>query len=118
MLSWPVENQFPQKLLLSGEEQLNDNSISSEMEVGPPARRLRDTVEFSIWSGQIVLNYEQRLRMKRFWQSDSRNGTIPFLWCDPLTREATTYLLVGPPIFTTLGGGVHMCSITIREVPE
>lgn len=116
--SWPVASNFPQDILLDDDMQLNDNSVENEMESGPPAARLRDTVSYATYTGSLLLSTAHRATMRTFWESDTKYGTIPFHWKDPVTQASGLYKLQGPPSFRTSSHGWFTCSLTFREVPQ
>ena len=116
-LSWPIGNKFPQDIMLDDTFVPSDDSISEEMEVGPAYRRLRDTVNYGIWTGSLMLSNTHRAMLLQFWQTDTRNGSIPFVWHDPVTKEEKTYRLTAAPTFSSQGAGWHTATITFEEVP-
>ena len=119
ILAWPVEDDFPQEILLDNQQKLSSSKVEHDMESGLPFARLRDTVNFSTWTCQIFLESDdQRERFIDFWQHETKNGTVPFLWHDPLTGVAKTYRLEEVTSLAVLGGGRHIAAFIMREVPE
>lgn len=119
ILSWPTDNNFPQEILLENGESLSNSAVETQMESGPPHSRLRDTVNFSTWSCQILLKTdEQRLMFKRFWQHDSKNGVVPFTWHDPVTGEERTFKISAVSPLSPIGNHKHIAAFTLREIPE
>jgi hypothetical protein len=119
ILSWPVDNDFPQEILLDNGERFNNTKIETEMESGLPHARRRDTVNFSTFTAQIFLDTsEQREMFKRFWNEETKHGSVPFSWHDPLTGVEGTYMIVEITSLSPLGGGAHLAGFVMREVPR
>lgn len=118
-LYWPVDNDFPQEILLENGETLSNSKEQTEMEVGPMHARLRDTVNYSTWNCQILLKTDvQRDMFKQFWQVDTKNGTIPFVWHDPVTEEERSFLIDSVSPLSTMGNHKHIAAFVMVEVPE
>ncbi len=75
-----------------------DNKLVTEMEVGPPKKRLRSTVEHRLISGELPpLTQEQFDTLMAFWRNDAGQGTIPFTWGRKSIGKVHTYEFESDP---------------------
>jgi hypothetical protein len=98
---WPVT--LPQVLLVEGfSASPPQNFISTPMEVGPPKRRRRDVAAAYPVVGTIIVDRQQLGILWTFYRSVLKDGSLPFDWVDPMTRNACTYLFKEPFSITAL----------------
>lgn len=114
--AWP--STLPQYVLEQGyEEKLNDQTIETPMDVGPPKVRRRYTKQFRTFSLTVRLSPEQKATFESFWQDTLAGGSLPFDWVHPLTRDAMTFRFRAPaPKMGSVGGTDTMVSFTLQSV--
>lgn len=102
---WPVS--LPQYVTESGfTEQIQDQTIESQMETGPAKIRRRFTKSLRRFQVSMQMTAAQVSTFENFWQTTCRGGSIPFDWLHPRTRVASTLRFRNPaPMITTIGGG-------------
>jgi len=102
-ISWP--EALPQTLLAEGlHAKYKDPVIRTEMDSGPPKARLRFTHPLKHFSGNIILNEEERNILDFFYRITTRYGALRFNFTNPQTGEVRNYRFRGPPDETTIDG--------------
>ena len=117
-ISWPIDNNFPQDLLIGSTLAPNDNKVRNETEAGPDRIRLRDTTVRATIQGSIMLTDAHVAQLRTFWEQTIAFGARPFVWHDPRTQLAKTYNLLALGPITSLGNGWNTCALTLEEVPQ
>lgn len=85
-IDWP--DALPQLFSVSGfGEQLADNTIRDEFDVGPAGVRRRSTAGVSRLSGRMVMSTEQWNRLKQFYRDDTLGGSLAFGFPEPISEE-------------------------------
>jgi hypothetical protein len=98
-------------------EKLNDQTLESSVEVGPPKIRRRYTKQIRSFTVQMRLTVDQKATFEGFWQTTLLGGSLPFDWVHPLTRSSTTFRFRKPaPSFTSIGGADSVVSFTMETV--
>lgn len=117
-LTWPVSlpTTFKQGSLQAS---TNERVIRTQMDQGPMKVRLRDSVSFKIYSGEIsIKNNTLRDAFWNFYNSDALQGAEPFQWTDPYSGATKNFRFVSAPSETHVGGDVSTVSFTVEEVPS
>jgi hypothetical protein len=118
MDSWPVSLQ--QLLNQDGFEYRPGNTrVSSGTDVGPSKVRSRFTDAVDIYTGEVVLDFDQVATFKTFYKTTIGNGTLPFLFEDPFTGDeiAVRFLPDNDPSIRPLGGRVFTLNFTWEVMP-
>ncbi|MGU3496344.1 hypothetical protein ACLBXM_20070 [Xanthobacteraceae bacterium A53D] len=101
---------LPQHVLREGySEGVGDGRLRTPMETGPAKVRRRFLSAVRPVSVRVVLDLNQRLRLRRFWEEDTGGGSLPFYMPDqalherPLAQEGGLLLLTetGAPLLMT-----------------
>ncbi len=114
---WPAG--LPQYVLASGyTEAAPNNTIRTEMAVGPAKVRRRSTAAVRTISCQLRLTYAQRAVLDGFYLTDTASGSVPFNWVHPATRAAVTMRFVEPPSLAADAAGRHfIASLKLEILP-
>lgn len=97
-------------------EQIQDQTIESQMDTGPAKIRRRFTKSLRQFSLQMMLTPAQTDTFEAFWQDDCKGGSLPFVWVHPRTRVPSTmrFRLPAPQISTQGGGAANIVSFTVE----
>jgi hypothetical protein len=114
--TWP--SSLPQYVFEQGySEKLNDQTIESSVDSGPPKIRRRYTKQIRTFTVSMRLTPTQKATFETFWQTTLAGGSLPFDWVHPLTREATTFRMRRPaPQMSSVGGSDTMVGFTMETV--
>lgn len=115
-LGWPVS--LPQNLLVGVTSEDNDETTQKPTSTGPRIVRLRDTVEYSTHSGELILTRAQLATFRSFYSQDHLKGAEPFEWTDPYTEVAKYFRIVAKPQYTDIGAGYTRVTLVLEEVPS
>ena len=84
---WPVS--LPQKFLRDGfSENRTPNVIQSKMEIGAPQTRPRSTWQGKSYTGNMRIDYTQKIIFENFFQFTTVSGTQVFEFPDPYVTNA------------------------------
>ena len=98
-------------------EQIQDQTIESQMDTGPAKIRRRFTKSLRRFSMQLMLTQAQVSTFEAFWQDDCKGGSLPFTWVHPRTRAAATMRFRNPaPQYSTQGGGGSVIVSFVVEI--
>lgn len=115
MDNWPVSLQ--QKLEAAGFQYVPGNTrIASEMDVGPKKVRSRFTDGIDLYQCQVTLDFDEIQTFKTFYKVTLNNGTLPFLFTDPL-EEAEAVFRFSPeqdPVIRPLGRGGRKYTLSMQ----
>lgn len=114
--TWP--NTLPQYVLESGySEQIQDQTIESQMETGPAKIRRRFTKSLRQYQMSLYMTAAQAVTFESFWQSTVNGGSLPFDWVHPRTRAAATFRFRNPaPQITSVGGVNAIVSFNLEMI--
>lgn len=74
---WP--SALPQKVIAdSYSEKFRDGRMFSQMSSGPPKVRRRFSSAVKPVSASIIVTYGQAAILERFWEDDTKGGSLPF----------------------------------------
>lgn len=86
MMTWPAD--LPQMPLLRGfSVEQEDNRIVFQVEVGPPKMRRRTSARTQTLSIIMLLDWNQRIYLKRFFERDLSDGAEVFEYRDPIEGD-------------------------------
>ena len=102
-------------LFLSGTvtETPENNVIGFQPAVGPPKYRRRSTASGEEVVGSLFCNSTQRSQIQDFYKSACLDGSLSFIWTDPVLSTVETMYWVEPPRFTHLQHIFWQCSLTL-----
>lgn len=114
--TWP--GTLPQYVFEQGyTEKLNDQTLESAVDVGPPKIRRRYTKQIRSFTVEMRLTQTQKATFEGFWQDTLLGGSAPFDWVHPLTRAATTFRFRKPaPSFSSIGGADSIVRFSMETV--
>lgn len=118
MASWPAT--VPDYLMKDAlSETLPNNTIRSNMEVGPAKVRRRGTSAVRPISGKIRLAASQAADLDTFYSATTQCGSIQFDWKHPRTREVVNMRFVSPPVIVPYGteGNRWAASLQLEVLP-
>lgn len=102
MATWPAS--LPQSPLAGGFDYAPvAQSISTEMDTGPPKRRRRFSVAYGRYTMQFLLNGTQKATFDTFYGTTLAGGADAFTGlADPLDKSAATFQFAAEPMWTIL----------------
>lgn len=104
MPSWPAT--LPDYVMADGySESAPDNTIRSDMDVGPSKARRRGTSAPVPIVARLRLTAAQRAALLTFYRTDTLDGSLTWTWVHPVTRAAATFRFSKPPAFTAAARG-------------
>lgn len=114
--TWP--GTLPQFVFEQGyQEKLNDQTLESTVDVGPPKIRRRYTKQIRSFTVQMRFTPTQKATFEGFWQDTLLGGSLPFDWVHPLTRASTSFRFRKPaPSYTSIGGSDSIVSFSMETV--
>jgi hypothetical protein len=77
-----------------------DARSEKPMDVGPGRLRRRSSAVSAPVSGSLRCDQNQLARLLRFWNEDTKGGTLPFLFKDQLFDGAVLLIETGEPLLT------------------
>lgn len=88
MTAWP--GSLPTRFERAGfhDEEL-DTTLSTQMDVGPPKERLRNTVAVVPFGGAMVMTTTQLNALRTFYKTDVAQRTMAFDFPDPYADSGT-----------------------------
>lgn len=92
-------------LLLGLRDQDQDVRTRTEMDVGPPITRRRQTAAVRRVSTVAVVTGTQRQTFDTFFRTTLKNGTLGFTDEDPVDDSTVTYYFVDVPQWELVRGG-------------
>lgn len=87
------------------------------MDVGPAKVRSRFTDGVDVYTTEIFLDFSEWSTLKDFYKTSLNNGSLPFLFTDPLTATSETFRFASPPSIQPLGGRVFRVSMNWEKLP-
>ena len=95
-IDWP--STLPQKFEQDGySEDLADNTIRSEVDVGPAKVRKRYTAGVDVVSGKMHLTADQVDTLKTFYRTDTEGGSLKFNFDHPTENKTMECRFTKPP---------------------
>lgn len=91
-------------------------AIASPMDVGPPKRRRRSTLEYETIRVAFVLSIEQIVTFRAFFTDTLKAGTLPFVFKHPIDGDdqRAQIVLSDPPYsITAVSGAIFQLSFTL-----
>ncbi len=81
-------------------EQLGENHVEFNPDLGPPMRRARSTIAYDRVRLAFMMTWTQTQIFRDFYRNTLLHGTMAFvLQADPFTRESAEYNFASPPEF-------------------
>ena len=94
--TWPTT--LPDSLLRkSYAESCPDNTLATNMDVGPAKKRRRATSAVVPVSGSIFVTLEQLAVFKEFYNTTLLSGSLRFSWIHPMDQTALEFRFAGEP---------------------
>ena len=120
MATWPVAlPQLPAVGALSGGPQ--SNKVSFQPDAGPQIDRRRGTAVAHIRNIRLPLITDAQLAtFVSFFETDLKDGVLPFVWPDPITSVSHNWKFAGgesPYSVNTLMPDRHELSFTLMRLP-
>lgn len=117
MQVWPAA--FPQVFEVNGFSlDAVNNSEVLDVESGAPLTRRRFTGAMDDISGTLFLvESEVAEQIRQFHRIDCKDGSLPFLWHNPLTGSAVRFLFLSPPKLIPESGGLWRVQLHLRSLP-
>lgn len=97
-------------------EAVQDPTIRSEMDTGPPKVRRRWTATITTLSASWRVTGEVLENFLAWYRSAISYGTTPFSWTHPRTGDPVTARLVGPPRWSPADGR-WLLELTVEVLP-
>lgn len=97
---------------------LQEPSISSPMDSGPPKTRSRFSATSDTFQGQLeTLSSDDYDTLIDFWKTTLVNGSLPFTWEHPRTHADGTFKFKSRPAIIGTQGITFIVSIDMYSVP-
>lgn len=114
--TWPAS--LPQYVQEGGyQEQLQDQTVESQMDTGPAKIRRRFTKSIRKFQITLLMTAAQADAFETFWQDTCLGGSIPFNWVNPRTRVPATLRFRNPaPQFSTVGGANVLTQFNVEII--
>ena len=117
MQVWP--SAFPQVFEVNGFSlDAVNNSVVVDVESGAPLTRRRFTGAMDDVAGTLFL-VESAIaeQIREFHHIDCKDGSLPFLWRNPLTETSVRFLFMEPPKLIPESGGLWRVQLRLRSLP-
>ena len=113
--TWPATvPQFINQSSFQGSYQTN--RIITQMEVGTPKSRLRDTKRLAIFSGTIEMTSSEYDDFRTFYETTLGFGTDTFYFEHPITGDTGEYMILSEPVDTAISPHDFDVQIEFRQV--
>ena len=113
---WP--GSLPDYLLQDGfSKTYADNTIITEMSVGPPKTRRRSTAGITPIRGRQVHTAAQLAIFTTFYETTLSFGATAFNWIDPITQATASFKFASPPMVTPTGGADFYVDLDLVIMP-
>lgn len=117
MDTWPGTLQ--QKLDADTFEiKVGNTLVRTDMDTGPAKVRSRFTKSVDGWVTSIIIDYTQYDTMINFYKTTLSNGTLPFLFTNPLNLVSEIFRFVEPPDFKPIGGLKYKVNMLWERLPQ
>jgi hypothetical protein len=114
--NWPVSLQQT----LNADDfriKLGNTAVRSDVDVGPAKVRSRYTDGVDVYSCSILIDYSEYATFTAFYKTTLSNGTLPFLFTDPMTGLSTAFRFADDPGIIPLGGRKFRISMAWEKLP-
>jgi hypothetical protein len=101
--AWPAS--LPQNQFTGLSEQRGSAMLRTAMETGPAKSRPRFSKASRNFKIPLTLTGAQRVTFDSFFRMTLYEGSIPFLWTDPVTDSTLVFRFVKPPAWSLEAGG-------------
>ena len=115
-VQWPTTLQQLMNEANFGNE-FGDTVLRSDMEVGPPKTRRRNTRGYDNFTTSIELTVTQYNTFKTFYNTSLNGGVLAFEIEHPITRVLSEFKFAANPTVRSLGGGIFRVNMAWEEVP-
>ena len=96
---------------------LGDTLVRSQMDVGPDKVRNRYTKGVDLYTASVNLDIDDYDTLSNFFKTTLGNGSLPFLFHNPLTDADETFRFKAPPAIKPLGGRIFRIDMTWERMP-
>lgn len=111
MATWP--STIPQRFSQAGfSGEVQDVTIRSSVDAGPPKSRRRFTAAVQYFSGAIDMTKAELEIFRTFFHTTTRGGSDPFTWVNPESESAAT-VMFSPAVYRT-EALEHMVRVSFR----
>lgn len=108
---------LPSPLANSLQEQLPNNIVRTQMDVGPAKVRRRTTANVRSLRMTYVLNKDQAADLEAFFFNDTAGGALSFDYTHPRTGDTVSARFTEPPQISSLNGIYFQISISLEVLP-
>lgn len=111
---------LPQFTQLQGSEQLPDNLVQTEMDMGPRQTRRRSTLAFSTLQVPFTVTTTVKDAIKDFYTDTLADGSLEFQKVDFFEEGGTSFIykFQSPPSFTWIGSNVWTTTFNLYKIRE
>lgn len=110
---WPTNVPFEPETSSYNEEILNANS-TFQPDIGPPTTQRRSTLQATSISAVILLTQTERENFLTFYYTTLQNGSLPFLWDNPVYSTQGRYLFDPETPPSLPAAGFNLYRLTFR----
>jgi len=112
-ITWPAT--LPDKPQQRGwEDKPGDNSLTTQMEVGPVKKRQRNTLFLDEFKVTYILTAAQMATLKTFFETTTSSGVTEFEWDHPITAATLTVIFTSAPVYIPHGID-YLTTFTLKE---
>jgi hypothetical protein len=113
---WPVG--LPQSALVGQwDESPAPANVEFSVEVGPPKLRRRISSAGRLINNTLLLTVAQRATFMTFYETTTKNGSLPFDWDHPIDGTPKTWMFEEEPAISLISGNVFQVSLKLRIMP-
>jgi len=117
MSSWP--GCLPDYVLQDGyDESLPNYSIHTEMDVGPPKSRQRDSNMPAPMHMRVYMTRAQTEILDEFYETVLAGGSLTFTKDHPRLETTATMKFTGPPRYTSASGLSYYADMDVIVLPS
>ena len=98
--------------------QFGEETVTTEMEVGPPKKRRRTTKRIDTFPISIDMTFDEYSTLNTFYDVTLAGGVKTFNFTHPLTQLESEFQFVNPPTINPKGSGGRYFTVQMewREV--
>lgn len=116
MPTWP--GSLPAPSPNGYQEKMPDNTIRTEMDVGPPKIRKRSTATPRLFRLSFDMDNTDVNTLDTFFTTTVNDGVDSFDMDDPRNGTTGTFRIIGPPDISALTGTYYRVTINMEKLPS
>ena len=98
-------------------EELGENTVRTQMEVGPPKVRRRHTAAVDSMPVSFDMTDSQLATLKTFFRTTTKDGSLVFDFTHPITAATEEWRFLTAPKIRYIGPDWHEVSFALEKLP-